>query len=99
MSVSCLFQNLCAVQLPETVNSSHEIEWIYISDTKPSQTAFSLGVGPHSADDKLHFEPVHLTKEQFESSFPVITKENGTSVVFYEYNAENFGHFVPVVRR
>eukprot|EP01084_Bolivina_argentea_P003610 6777_1 len=88
---SCVFKNLCVIKTP---NSSHEIEWLYVSQQKPKDTSFTLGIGPHSVDKRLYFEPIHSTKQEFESLYPLRLREYGTSVAFYEYNAENFGHML-----
>lgn len=91
---SCVFQNLCVV--PSATNSSRtHVDWLYISDNPPVDTSFTLGVGPHSVDERLYFQPIHVTPSQFQSQHNDKKKIiKGTSVVFYEYNAENFGHML-----
>ena len=93
---SCVFKNLCVIKTP---NGAHEVEWIYVSDDEPVNTSisFTLGVGPHSAEDRVYFEPAHFTPEAFTSLYPKTVRENGSSAAFYEYSAENFGHMLPDV--
>ena len=91
---SCVFRNLCVV--PNATNSSPtHVDWLYISDSPPIDASFTLGVGPHSVDERIYFEPIHVTPSQFQSEHnDKKTFIKGTSVVFYEYNAENFGHML-----
>jgi hypothetical protein len=81
--------------VPSATNSSPtDVDWLYISDDPPVDASFTLGVGPHSVDNRVNFEPIHVTPFQFQSRYDDKKKIRGTSVVFYEYNSENFGHML-----
>ena len=85
-------------------NNRHEIEFLYVYDNgsgnghkikeriKNGDASFTLGVGPHSGDERVIFKPVPVTMDKMNNRYPKREYVTGTSVLFYEYNAENFGH-------
>lgn len=89
---SCVFKNICFVATP---NGKQEIEWLYINQNVPKDASFSLGVGVHSDDDRLFFHPRLMSKDMFEQTYKDVIRVDGVSAAFYEYNGENFGHFIP----
>ena len=66
----------------------------YIHDgvPPPDSVNFTLGVGPHMVDHKVLIAPKAITKTDFDKKFPNVRIEPTTSHIFYEFNAENFGH-------
>ena len=102
---SCLFHNVCIVQRGPHNNDGQEIEFLYVYDNgnnnngrkikqriKSGDASFTLGVGPHSGDYRVVFKPVPVTMDELNVQYPKREYVTGTSVLFYEYNAENFGH-------
>jgi mannosyltransferase OCH1-like enzyme len=91
-------------------NNRHEIEFLYVykdgssngsyDDHKIKQrikngdASFTLGVGPHSGDERVVFTPVPVAMDELNVQYPQREYVTGTSVLFYEYNAENFGHLL-----
>jgi len=59
---------------------------------KNGDASFTLGVGPHSGDERVIFTPVPMSMDKMNIQYPKRKYVTGTSVLFYEYNAENFGH-------
>lgn len=98
---SCLFHHICVVPTdPRRNDRKQEIKFLYVSsdDADGSQeeedVSFTLGVGPHSVDERVHFVPERVTAELLQSNYPVRQYVKDLSVLFYEYNAENFGHML-----
>jgi hypothetical protein len=100
-----MFHHLCVIQAPPESSSKQEVQWLYVVEeqaddqqTKKSvntkETTFSLGVGPHSGDIRVNFEPVPITMGELDSKYPQRAFVEGPSVVYYEYNSENFGHML-----
>lgn len=71
-------------------------EWFYLYNDLPPNVNinFTLGVGPHQVDGKLEVGPTIITNEEFSALYPKVRVEQALSHIYYEYNAENFGHFV-----
>ena len=98
---TCLFHHLCIIRAPSS-SSKQEVQWLYVvdSDTKKNEplrdTSFSLGVGHMSTSypNELNFQPVPISIELLQSKFPKRRYIQGTSVVYFEYNSENFGHML-----
>lgn len=94
---SCMFHHICVVPHPDPNNEKkHEIQWIYLTNQEKNlkDASFSLGIGPHSEEESLYFEPVGMSPSEFSIKYPGSNYVNRTSVLFYEYNAENFGHML-----
>lgn len=93
---SCLFQNICVVPTGENDTSKQEVTFLYVSEKNEQQddesTSFTLGVGPHSVDERVYFQPHYIAREQLDSKYPNRHYVKDLSVLFYEYNAQNFGH-------
>jgi len=105
---SCLFHNMCIVQRPKNsnhgTNPKHEIEFLYVYENdegkkikqriKDGDASFTLGVGPHSGDERVVFTPVPISMNELNIQYPTREYITGASVLFYEYNSENFGHLL-----
>eukprot|EP01083_Nonionella_stella_P018146 50704_1 len=99
---SCIFQNLCLIQSTNNtkhMHPKHEVEWLYVVPNeedlnKSYDTSFTLGVGPHSVDDRIYFDPIKITLSNFNKQYSNRQHIAGLSVLYHEYNGENFGHML-----
>lgn len=102
---TCLFHHLCVV--PRKQKDHHnprEVDFLYVTPNNndahhhavniAEEASFTLGIGPHSWDAKMMFAPKAVTQSELETQYPHRQYVGGTSTLFYEYNAENFGHML-----
>lgn len=99
---SCRFKNMCLVY---DLEGNQAVSWIYVESTEALKVygknsvraetlSFSLGIGPHQVDKRLLVEPKRMGAEAFALKYPKVDWQRGKSVVFHEYNFENFGHAI-----
>ena len=99
---SCRFKNMCLVF---DLKGNQAVSWIYIDAEEPQMVygkntiraetlSFSLGIGPHQVDRRLLVEPKRMSADDFARKYPKVEWQMGKSVVFHEYNFENFGHAI-----
>jgi len=91
-------------------NKRHEVEFLYVHEEQSDvsreeverrrrrvldgDASFTLGIGPHNGDERLIFRPVPVSMSEIDKLYPVRNYVEGTSVLYYEYNSENFGHLI-----
>ena len=99
---TCLFHNICVVQRTNKTDTDdpHEVDFLYVNDDDMSlhniaeEASFTLGIGPHSGDKRILFSPIVISSSDLELLYPQRKYVDGTAALFYEYNAENFGHLL-----
>eukprot|EP00040_Diaphanoeca_grandis_P026860 m.151396 g.151396 ORF g.151396 m.151396 type:complete len:559 (+) comp30758_c0_seq2:284-1960(+) len=96
----CFFRHMCIApgkgDPPKHVATRGHYDWYYVYNQTPPTTSinFTLGVGPHQVDHKVMMGPRIVRLSDFETEFPEFRMENTLTHIFYEFNAENFGHML-----
>ena len=107
---SCAFRNLCVVpgfydaaNVSAPVGDNTGLQFFYIipdheqgaeAGTRPPP-AFSVGIGYQAMWDELFVRPKLITAGEFTRQFGSTTDHvRGTSIIYHEYNAQNFGHML-----
>ena len=96
--ISCEFRNLCILRNSTASNFHYyddALTWHYLRNDGLTAPNFTVGIGPHSLMDQLIVHPRTITPADFFSRVggeAAVNRIEGTSVVYHEYNGENFGH-------
>jgi len=101
----CHFKRLCIAPgkgpPPKHAVSRGHYDWYYLYDEVeppflnfPDSINFSLGVGPHQGDAKVHVKPKVARVADFAKDYGEVRLEPTLTHIFYEYNGENFGHML-----